>query len=343
MWQYLKTTDKPIVLYGMGDGADKVLDHMEHLGIPAAGVFASDAFVRGQSFRNFPVTTYDRALEQFGDMIVLVCFGSHLPEVMERICQLEREQELYVPDMPVVGHTIFDQEFCEAHRLQLEAAYALLADEPSRDTFRSLIAYKLTGKLAPLLACQSPQEEAFANLLRLKSGEHFLDLGAYNGDTVQQFCQLVPDYGSITAVEPDPYSFRKLQRQAAALPRCRLVPAAIAAVPGQIPFCAKRGRGSAGQKGQSLIPCDSVDHLVQNSPVTYLKMDVEGLEAEALHGAAQTLRRLQPKLLISAYHRAEDLFSLPLLIHNLQPNYRIYLRRHPCIPAWDVNYYCIPT
>ena len=55
IWNYLKNSDLPIILYGMGDGADKVLSAFKKYGITASGVMASDDFVRGQSFHEFTV------------------------------------------------------------------------------------------------------------------------------------------------------------------------------------------------------------------------------------------------------------------------------------------------
>ena len=51
LWQYLKKQTRPIVLYGMGNGADAILDRLDRLDIPVNAVFASDEFVRGQVFR----------------------------------------------------------------------------------------------------------------------------------------------------------------------------------------------------------------------------------------------------------------------------------------------------
>ena len=55
VWEVLKKSEKPVILYGMGNGADKVLDECQRLGINVSGVMASDDFVRGQSFRGFTV------------------------------------------------------------------------------------------------------------------------------------------------------------------------------------------------------------------------------------------------------------------------------------------------
>ena len=62
-------------------------------------------------------------------------------------------------------------------------------------------------------------------------------------------------------------------------------------------------------------------------------------EREAIAGARQTIERERPKLNIAAYHRSEDFFELPLLIHSLCKDYALYLRHHPYVPAWDTNLY----
>ena len=84
MWHQLKQETKPIVLYGMGDGADKILDQCQARGIPVAGVFASDGFVRHNEFRGYTVLSYQEACARFGPMTVLVAFGTHQPDVMAR-------------------------------------------------------------------------------------------------------------------------------------------------------------------------------------------------------------------------------------------------------------------
>ena len=74
-WEELKEAKLPIVLYGMGDGADRILAALAAHGLQAAGVFASDEFVRGQVFHSFPVLRYEEAKRRFGRMLVLLAFG----------------------------------------------------------------------------------------------------------------------------------------------------------------------------------------------------------------------------------------------------------------------------
>ena len=106
-------------------------------------------------------------------------------------------------------------------------------------------------------------------------------------------------------------------------------------------FNNKAGRNSAiAETGtQTRVAC--VDSILCGMAAGYVKADVEGADFETLLGMKNTLQNFKPKLNFAAYHRFEDIFRLPILINRLNPEYKIYLRHHPYIPAWDTNLYCI--
>lgn len=340
-WERLKSAGKPVLLYGMGNGADRVLAELERREIPPAGVFASDEFVRGQQFHGMTVITYAEAKERFGDMIVLVAFGTNRPEVLARIAQIGAEQELYAPDFPVVGDTRFTEAYAQVHRKELEAVFDRLADEQSKRVFENTLRYRLTGDVSFLRACETDPEEAYRNLLRLEPGETYVDLGAYRGDTIAEFLRYCPDYDSIFAFEPDSYTFRRLAENTKTLRNCVLLNKAAGEGPGTILFSQRGGRNSSADAGGRPVETESVDHLMQGGRVSFLNIDVEGQERAALAGAAETICKYKPKLLVAAYHRTEDLFAIPLQVLALRPDYRVYLRHFPQIPAWDTSFYFI--
>jgi len=88
------------------------------------------------------------------------------------------------------------------------------------------------------------------------------------------------------------------------------------------------------------LPVTTIDALVGNSTVNYIKMDVEGAEVQAITGGKHAISREKPKMFIAAYHYDVDLFRLPLLLWQLVPDYKIYLRKHPYVPAWELNFLC---
>ena len=89
------------------------------------------------------------------------------------------------------------------------------------------------------------------------------------------------------------------------------------------------------------LKSNSLDNLLSGKSIDHIKYDVEGSEREALLGSAQTIKAHAPKLLVSLYHRSEDMFALPELVEELNSEYTLYLRRFSYIPAWDLNLYAI--
>lgn len=345
VWERLAEEKRPIVLYGMGDGADKILRQFARFGIEASGVFASDEFVRGHSFAGFPVRTLAQTIETFGeDLVIVLSFASQRPEVLEKIYQLDARFDLVAPDVPVAGDGLFDRAFADAHAAELDAVAELLADARSRQVLDAMLCFKLTGKVQYLRDGENDKVEAFTNILKPHKEEHFVDLGAYNGDTIRELLSYTQGhFSSITALEPDRRNYRKLKAFTDDLAGpVHLEQAGAWEKDCVLTFAAKAGRNSRLSDKGVETTMRAVDCVLQGAPCTLLKMDVEGAEREALAGAAQTIARWKPRLNIACYHRNEDMFALPLQVHALCPDYALYLRHHPYVPAWDVNLYARP-
>lgn len=341
LWQYLSVTSKPVFLYGTGNGADKILNELYRRGISVAGVFASDGFVRNRTFRGFKVYSFSDVKNTHGDIIVLVCFGTQLPDVMENIKQIAAVCETYAPDVPVAEDDgVFESLYVAANREKIEKAYSLLADDMSKKVFENTVMYKLTGKLDYLFDIETQRDEAYT-LLGLSQNETYLDIGAYNGDTVAEFLEKVGQVNKIIAVEPDFKNFRKLQNNTKDIKNIALINAAVTDKSGKIRFAQKGGRNSVQNANGTEINAVSIDDIMCGQAVTFIKMDVEGLEIPAIKGAVSTLKQYKPKLNIAAYHKNADLFEIPLLLNEINRDYKIYLRHHPYIPAWDTNFYVV--
>lgn len=339
VWTALAQADKPVVLYGMGNGADKVLAELEKRNIKAAGVMASDDFCRYQEYRGFTVQKQSDFERQFNDFMIALCFGSSLPDVTAHIRRVAEQHRLLIPNIPVAGENLMTDAFIAEHRQEIEQAYSLLADEASKIVFKGALDFYYTGELKYLDAIESDKDEVFEKILRLKD-ERYLDLGAYRGDTVDEFLRYTDGYESITAVEPNPKNYQKLCEHIAAIGNTTALHAGIADRVGTMTISKKAGRMPVlGDTNGVEIPVTTVDQI-DCSP-TYIKIDIEGMEHQMLSGAARTLRTMKPKLNLAAYHRTEDFFSLILRLHEIDPDYRIYLRKHPYIPCWDLNIYAV--
>ena len=341
LWNYLKTTQKPIVLYGMGNGADKIISVLNSYGIKVSGVFASDGFVREKIFHGFKVTDYKTAKENFGDMIVLVCFGSSLPDVLANIKRIATEQELYAPDVPVYGDVLFNAEYARQNKEQLAWVYNRLDDDVSKRVFENAVMYKLTGKIDYLFDCETQPKEIYENILHFSDSEIYFDLGAYRGDTVAEFLQNVNSYKKIIALEPDKKTYNKLCLATEKFKNIENINACVSDIDGEISFEMNGSRGSTIGRGNDVIHSVTIDTLAKKATPSYIKMDIEGAEVDAISGGKETVIKHKPKMQIAAYHRSEDLILIPQKILKLNTGYKIYLRHFPSLPCWDMSYYFV--
>ena len=354
LWEYLQQTNKTVVLYGMGNGADKILAVLAERGISVGGVFASDGFARGNLFHGMPVRTWSDIKAEFGaeNVIVLLSFGSSRPEVLENILRIRAEAELYAPDVPAFGDMLFTRAFYEEYKEEFAAARALLCDDESRRIFDNILSYKLSGDIGYLLDAESDEDEIWNTILHPKTIDAAADLGAYNGDTVRQLLERgTPE--TVWAMEPDARNYKKLESYAEGEERARVIPIHAGAWnEGTVLFFDKSGnRNASFEKNRSQTLADRpaktvevkalpLDCVLDGARVDYIKYDVEGSEREALDGSVKTLTAHAPTLLVSLYHRSEDMFALPLHIRKIAPHYNgFYLRRMRGIPAWDINLY----
>ena len=342
VWNVLKTCGKPVVLYGMGDGADKVLSAFERYGIEASAVIASDEFVRGQSFHGFTVKKLSDVEQEFDDFVIALCFASQLPDVMNNIKSVAKAHPLFVPSVPVFGDVIFDDDFVSDNTKNIAKAYELMADGQSKKVFENVLQFYYTGKIELLDEITTEKDEAFKNILSLNDNEVYVDLGAYNGDTIDEFLKYSGgSYRKIIALEPNAKNYEKLKAHCLDMPKIDMWQLGSYSKNTVLTFNNKAGRNSAIAQSGVATRVATVDTILCGSAATYVKADVEGADYETLLGMTNTMKNFKPKLNFSAYHRFEDIFRLPLLINQINPEYKIFLRHHPYIPAWDTNLYCI--
>lgn len=348
VWDVLQQTHKPIVLYGMGNGADKILDWCEANAVRVEGVFASDEFVRGQQFRGFTVERYDALRVRLGDeLLVVIAFASERPEVLERFAQLASEQQVVAPHLPLFDETeTVSMAWLAKHEQALQQVYDRLADADSRKVFAATLNYKLSGKIEYLFDCTTQRKEDLRQLVAPAADELYMDLGAYNGDTIDELgCLTDWRWQEVLAVEPDRRSCRKLRLLAEALAVKGLAvevhEAGIWSEAGELGFSDSGGRQSTFIGVQKrTVPVTTIDAVADGRAVTLIKMDVEGAEVQAIEGGRQTISAYRPRLFVAAYHYDVDLFRLPLMLWQLVPEYKIYLRKHPYVPAWELNFIC---
>ena len=340
-WDRLKAENKPIFIYGMGDGALKIMSVFRRKNITLSGIFASDDFVRGHSFEGYKVHKLSEIEEMVSDFVVVLAFAAGYQEIVDKIYNIAAKHTLYVPDVPVVGDGLFTYEYCVENHEKIESVYNSLADDYSRKVYANIINFKISGKIEYLSAVTTSKPEIYKKIIKPGLNEVYVDLGAYNGDTIKELLEFTHGkYASIFALEPERKNFKKLAKFVDGMKHVFAYNAAAWCNDSELPFASKAGRQSAiSANALTTVEARSVDSVLNKKPATIIKMDVEGFEREAIWGAAYTISHYSPKLMVSLYHRNEDIFELPLLIKKLNPDYKLYIRHQLYIPAWETNLY----
>lgn len=343
LWDYLKKQSKPIVIYGMGDGAIKIMNVCDEYGIKIAEIFASDDHVRGNTFLGYQVKTLAQVEEEHKDFIILLAFAAFEEGLMNKIYSIAEKHELYAPDVPVFGSGLFTLEYIKDNESDFDFVYNNLADNYSKKVFTELLNFKVSGKIDYLKHISTTRSQDYTELLPLTDGMTYVDLGAYDGDTIAEILSHNITPAKIIAFEPDPKNFRKLINNTQNLENVKLYNIGSYSEEAVLSFNNKAGRNSAlGSEGKHIeIPVNSVDNILNGKPAHYIKMDVEGAEYETILGCQKTMAQYQPAMGIAAYHRNEDLFKLPKLVLSINSNYKLYIRHNHYIPAWESIFYAI--
>jgi len=342
VWEHLKAETRPIYLYGMGDGALRIIASMRNYKIPIAGIFASDEFVRGHDFAGFHVRKLSELEAELDDFVIVLAFAVSSPAMLERIQELSEKYTLYVPDVPVVGGGLFTREYCEEHAAEIEEVYESLADDRSRRIYANLINFKISGNPLYLTKVVDTKEQIWNHVIKPTNHEIYVDLGAYNGDSIREMLEYSRGkYHRIIAVEPDKKNYKKLVKFVGDTPSVQCYQCTAWCLDTVLPYSGKSSRQSTLTGDGITIQARAVDSLLAGNPVTLIKMDVEGAEREALWGASRSIVRFAPKLMVSLYHRNEDIYELPLLVKRINPRYKLYIRHQPYIPAWETGLFAI--
>ena len=161
--------------------------------------------------------------------------------------------------------------------------------------------------------------------------EVFVDLGAYTGDSTISFLRNYGDsYKKIYAYEITPETYQILVSNLKDYPNVVCYLKGVGDTRSSLSVVNSSADASANTvfvSDNGTIPMVTLDEDI-GEKLTMIKADIEGFEQEALLGAINHIKNDHPKLLISVYHKNEDLWKIPKMIKEIDPTYKFYLRYH---------------
>lgn len=320
----------PLVLFGKSPAVNP--GFLGQLRVPVRFICDNNPSKWGSTLWGLEVISPTKLQDFYSEYNVLIL----VPFEHEIISQLKK---LPVPPRNIFRLDLYFEEEDSANFFQgvqesIDWIYGKLADQKSKDTYESVIRYRVNRDPGYLRGISLPRRtQYFPDTLDgtpfLGLDEVFVDAGAFIGDTVENFLAAAAgNYQAIYALEPETDNFQKLLGTVDGKPNFFCTQAAVGDEEKQICFSADDSGSKADISGGEKVCVRTLDNLLRDVPVTFLKMDVEGMESAALRGAKRLIQKNHPKLAICTYHSNADMIEVPKLIMDLDPSYRLYVRHY---------------
>jgi FkbM family methyltransferase len=352
---------KSLVIFGAGNIGKKTLRALRQAGIEPHAFSDNNSEIWGSEIEGVPVLSPSDAANRYGKssaFIVTIWRGEGTDTMAERCEPLRKLGCTKVVDFGAVFWKFPDlflphYSFDLPHKVleqadEIRSAFNLFEDIASQKEFIAQIRWRLWLDFDGLPRPVKHEIYFPEDLVVVSESESFVDCGAFDGDTMKNFLNARgSSFGHYTAFEADPENYLKLEANVEKLPkdikgRITTYPLAVGARREKVYFDA-RGTESSGVGGNSLeIDSVPLDEFLLGKNPTWIKMDIEGSEPDALTGAKETISLHGPVLAICVYHQQNHLWRIPLLISKMFAGYKFFLRPH-LLESWDLVCYAIPT
>jgi FkbM family methyltransferase len=243
------------------------------------------------------------------------------------------------------------RQFCRANKAAIDQLFAHLGDEQSRQVLATAMKGRPLQKDSLYKNIYDNQFEMevggvridgsqyfAADIMSLHDHETFVDAGGFVGDTTLNFIDKVRgQFRKVHIFEIDDANMERLQQNVSNHPQQAQIdihPVGLYKKTAQLQM-GGADNASSVQKGAmsshktcQVVALDEYLPLHERAKITFVKMDIEGAEMDALMGMKETIQLFKPKLAICIYHSAKELITIPLLIKSLHPGYKLYIRHH---------------
>ena len=337
-----------VVLYGAGKFSEDVIKSWGSQGLNPDYCVDSDERKWGGQVSNVLVRDPQALFEDTTPPLVVIAAMS--------TAEIENRLELW--DIPYLyaerdgSVSYVSGHFLNQHRLEFDRVYRALADDESRRVMLAVVkarmfqrySFPMRGNYFSAEVASYPQY--FLEDIFCFSGQELLvDCGAFDGDTLISFAVLMqrlksPGWSAV-AFEADRKNFiHTLSNLARYRVECANV---VNAAVGADDFVASslsyfNCQNDAERYDVQVV---SLDKALLGTRPTFIKMDIEGHEIDALSGARKTISAFHPKLAICSYHTSAQLLEVPLFILDNFPDYQLYMRHHSAGTLWETVCYAV--
>ncbi|MCL2575617.1 MAG: FkbM family methyltransferase [Defluviitaleaceae bacterium] len=350
-----KSKTMPVFTYGAGVGLLGLYPFMRGLGIEISGI--CDSFRTGLFKDKYPIINPNELRQKHPDALVVIAAPRFEGEIRESLLALGfcNEQIIDFPKVqPKAPNPLSLETFMDLHYSGYEGVYNALKDDESRRVLAGRVRAYLASE--PTSASSDCAQYFNREIIRLAPDEVFIDAGAFLGETAQEFVRECDkagvDYRRIYSFEPNPMTFEDAKTVVCFLKNTEIINKGLWSEETELTFVSADNPSSSAIEAASqrtgnktVVSCISLDEFFKEKTLedlpTFIKMDIEGAEQEALKGAKEIIAKKSPKMAICVYHRPDDPYRVYEIINEYNANYDFYYRQE--IEGFgETVLYCIP-
>jgi FkbM family methyltransferase len=356
----VEDAQKKVVLFGAGNLGQTALACLRSVGIEPLAFSDNNPALWGRAVNGLTVLSPSDVSKRFGDsaifFVTIWSEGHSFVAIREQLAELGVQNVLPVAPVFWKFSNNLLPNLCQdlPHKVyedaeEVKRAAELWADGSSLSEYVRQVKWRALGDYGALGTRDTEESYFPESIFSLSRNELFVDCGAYDGDTLRAFIRRQgSNFTHVEAFEPDPANYAKLTQCVSTLDRSlqtkiTLHNLAVGASRTHARFGRSGTDGAAVTgNGEVLVEAVPLDEMFDGRHPTFLKMDIEGAEHEALAGARLTIETHYPVLAVCVYHKPDDLWRLPLFMHSLYPDYRFFLRAHEA-DGWQTVCYAVPA
>lgn len=317
-----KRKDK-VVIWGAGACAESFLNNCGFTG-------DFDYFVDGNKnkwntvFLSKSIHSVDAFIKDSNQDTILLIATMYFKSVIEQLETLGYNG--YVYSAFHVDYKL-GQGACEGLENNIEGLKNMLADDKSAEIVNKIL-FKRKNLDVDYSDINEPHQYFIDEIMDKNPDAVFIDGGAYLGETIDQFIEFQNNqFKKVFSFEMDENNFRKIDSKKYGN-RVEILNYGLWNEETECTYDSDTTSSSLGEGGSNVAKCTTIDNICSNEKVTFIKMDIEGAEIPALHGAYETIIKDKPQMAICLYHKPDDIFEIPFLLKKWVPEYNFYIRHH---------------
>ena len=335
-----------VVVYGLGEAGDNFWRMCQKYNIHVD--MYVDTYRRGK-FYGQEICGPEELIESYKNnpVDIVICAGPAFEEI--RADLIKKFSAISIYD----GGDLFSEfllqgsgsdSFLDYYNKNLLAVNRIIdncADDFSRDVMESYIRYLQTSDPRDLDGYWSKDQYFPENIYKEIEGT-FIDGGSYNGINAKEILEKNPGAKKVLCYEPFVQCISIIKDNIVKWnigDKVEIHNAALYSVSGVLRLCEQGTASKISDEGIE-VRAERIDDLEDR--ISFIKMDIEGSELEALKGAEMTIRRDKPYLAICIYHKPEDIVEIPNYIMGLNLDYSYYIRHHERNQT-ELVFYAIPN